>query len=77
MVPRKRTEIRMPNGVVIVKGAAPEAGTKLTPERLAENLRSLNQSWGKKEPLELQAAVMDDSLDHGVVSVTEIIWPSE
>ena len=47
--PRKRSESRSPNGVIIVKGVAPEPGTKLTPERISKNLRSLNRSWGKKK----------------------------
>lgn len=32
-------------GVVIKKEAAPETGTRLTSERMARNLRSLNGSW--------------------------------
>lgn len=34
---------KLANGVYVVKGAAPKAGTKLTRERIADNFRSLNR----------------------------------
>ena len=34
--------------VVVVEGAAPETGTKLTSERLSESLRLLNSRGSKK-----------------------------
>lgn len=34
---------KIANGVYVVKGAAPKAGTKLTQERIAGNFRSLNR----------------------------------
>ena len=36
-------EVQIDRGVYVVKGAAPKAGTKLTPERIAEDFRVLNR----------------------------------
>lgn len=53
--PRKKKErvlrfeenLRRSKCLTVVKDVAPKAGTVLTRERMAENLRSLNQPWGK------------------------------
>ena len=37
-----RREVEIDRGVYVVKGAAPKAGTKLTPERVKADFRSLN-----------------------------------
>ena len=42
---RERKEKRLPNGITVVEGVAPEKATKLTPERRFSNMRSLRQSW--------------------------------
>jgi hypothetical protein len=48
--PKERSEVESPTGVIIVKGVAPEPGTKLTSKRISRNLRSLNRSrYGKKK----------------------------
>ena len=44
----KKTKEKVHAKVVVVEGAAPETGTKLTSERLSENLRSLNSRWIRK-----------------------------
>lgn len=49
VVRRKRSESRAPNGAIVVKGVAPQPGTKLSPERISENLRSLSRGWGVKK----------------------------
>jgi hypothetical protein len=46
--PRERVEVKADNGVIIVKGVAPQRGTKLTSKRISRNLRSLNRSWNRK-----------------------------
>ena len=40
---RRAREVEIDRGVYIVKGAAPKAGTRLTPERLKDDLRRLNR----------------------------------
>lgn len=47
--PRERLEEQSPTGVIIVKGVAPEQGTKLTSKRISKNLRSLNRRWNKSK----------------------------
>lgn len=51
----KRREVEIDRGVYVVEGAAPKAGTKLTPERIKADFRSLNghgQGLGRDRPAE-------------------------
>jgi hypothetical protein len=47
--PKERSEVESPTGVIIVKGVAPEPGTKLTSKRISRNLRSLNRGRYRKK----------------------------
>lgn len=47
----RRREVEIDRGVYVVEGAAPEAGTKLTRERISDNFRSLNRH-GRGSPSE-------------------------
>ncbi len=47
----KRREVEIDRGVYVVKGVVPEAGTKLTRERIKADFRSLN-GHGRDRPAE-------------------------
>lgn len=44
---REEREEKLPSGATVVRGTAPEAGTALTPERMARNLGNLNSPWSQ------------------------------
>jgi hypothetical protein len=56
----REDHIEIAPGVYMVPGAAPETGTKLTPERLGEAIRYLNTPWGEQEKVaRLEARVKE------------------
>ncbi len=46
---RRRSVDRSFEGITRKKGVAPKPGTKLTPERISENLRALSRGWDAKK----------------------------
>lgn len=45
LVRQRKPPRETPPGLHVIPGVVPKAGTVLTPERMAKNLKSLNSAW--------------------------------